>query len=31
VRDFGSNEALQLPAPLPSATIAVADIFTPPD
>jgi len=31
VRDFGSNETLQLPAPLPSATIAVADIFTPPD
>ena len=31
VRDFGSNETLQLPAPLPSAAIAVADVFTPPD
>ncbi len=31
VREFGSNGTLQLPAPLPSAAIAVADIFTPPD
>ncbi len=31
IRDFTSTEQLQLPAPLPSAAIAVADIFTDPD
>ncbi len=30
-RDFTSTEQLQLPAPLPSAAIAVTDIFTDPD
>ncbi len=31
IRDFTSTEQLQLPAPLPSVSIAVADLFTPPD